>query len=359
METTALSLKATIDKLFARHSLSIGRVRGKGYDGASNMSELANLKNVVSASCKRIDLIRENQRERLGLNPEVETGSGKNQEIVIDVLEYIENSGEFSDHKSEAYGLQKYILGVTNTLCQALQRKDQDILNVVKLVKLTDEALKSYRLEGFDSLLEDVTSFCDKYDIEVVDMEAEYVDPKYRRKKTGITNRHHYVVNNFNTILDMQIQEPGNCFNEERLVYELGHYTTNVKEDKRFANLSGLGDLAKMMVKTRLHVDYPLVYRLIKLSLVLPVATSLSSTPVVEYAMVTEPSGIIRKLMAKTISTSSATRNYENGPKTDLKLTRDQVGRVETSLDVIDITGMDYSLANRKSPIHNLTENKS
>ncbi|XP_076936175.1 uncharacterized protein LOC143603179 [Bidens hawaiensis] len=210
----------------------------------------------------------------------------------------------------------KYILGVTNTLCQALQRKDQDMLNAVKLVKLIDEGLKRYRLEGFDSLLEDVTSFCEKYEIEVVDMEAEYVDPRFKRKKTGITNRHHYVVNNFNTVLDMQIQELGSRFNEvttklltnmsslspscnfsafskvnlinlaemypcdfdfdekDKLVYELGHYITNVKEDKRFANLSGLGDLAKMMVKTRLHIDYPLVYRLIKLSLVLPVATA-------------------------------------------------------------------------------------
>ncbi|XP_076921231.1 uncharacterized protein LOC143582593 [Bidens hawaiensis] len=403
METTALSLKAAIDDLFARHNLSIGRVRGQGYDGASNMSgefnglkalilkenssayhvhcfahqlqlvvvglatkhyeiyrlykELSNLVNVVGGSCKRIDLLRESQRESLGLNSEVETGSGKNQELslaragdtrwsshektilrlltlypcVIDVLEYIEKLGEFSNYQNESRGLQefiktfnfvfylhlmKYILGVTNTLCQALQRKDQDMLNAVKLVKLTDEGLKRYRLEGFDSLLEDVTSFCEKYEIEVVDMEAEYVDPRFKRKKTSITNRHHYVVNNFNTVLDMQIQELGSRFNEvttklltnisslspscnfsafsivnlinlaemypcdfdfdekDKLVYELGHYITNVKEDKRFANLSGLGDLAKMMVKTRLPIDYPLVYRLIKLSLVLPVATA-------------------------------------------------------------------------------------
>ncbi|XP_076904716.1 uncharacterized protein LOC143560264 [Bidens hawaiensis] len=405
METTALSLKAAIDDLFARQNLSIGRVRGQGYDGASNMSgefnglkalilkenssayyvhcfahqlqlvvvglatkhyeiyrlykELSNLVNVVGGSCKRIDLLRESQRESLGLNSEVETGSGKNQELslaragdtrwsshektiirlltlypsVIDVLEYIEKWGEFSNYQNESRGLQefiktfnfvfylhlmKYILGVTNTLCQTLQRKDQDMLNAVKLVKLTDEGLKRYRLEGFDSLLEDVTSFCEKYEIEVVDMEAEYVDPRFKRKKTGITNRHHYVVNNFNTVLDMQIQELGSRFNEvttklltnmsslspscnfsafskvnlinlaemypcdfdfdfdekDKLVYELGHYITNVKEDKRFSNLSGLGDLAKMMVKTRLHIDYPLVYRLIKLSLVLPVATA-------------------------------------------------------------------------------------
>ncbi|KAI3830206.1 hypothetical protein L1987_04340 [Smallanthus sonchifolius] len=403
MDTTALSLKSAIDELFARHSLSLGRVRGQGYDGASNMSgefnglkalileenssayyvhcfahqlqlvvvalatkhhelykffkEISDLINVVGASCKRIDLIRESQRERLGLNSEVETGSGKNQEMslaragdtrwsshektilrllalypsVIDVLEYIETSAEIGAHRSQANGLQiymktfnfifylhlmKHILGVTNTLCEALQRKNQDILNAVELVRSTKEELHRYRLEGFDSLLKDVTSFCDKYEIEMVNMEAEYVDPKYRRRKTGITNRHHYMVNSFNTVLDMQIQELGNRFNEvttnlltfmssfspcgnfsafkklnllklaemyprdfnfdeqDKLLYQLDRYIDNVKKDKRFANLNGVSDLAKMMVETNKHIDYPLVYRLIKLSLVLPVATA-------------------------------------------------------------------------------------
>ncbi|XP_035838909.1 uncharacterized protein LOC110942602 [Helianthus annuus] len=302
-------------------------------------------------------LIRESQRERLELNPEVETGRGKNQELsfaragdtrwsshektllrllalyptVIDVLEYIETLGFDCVHKSQADGLQiymksfkfvyylhlmKHILGVTNTLCVALQRKDQDILNAVGMVKSTKEELQRYRLEGFDSLLKDVASFCDKYEIEMVNMEDEYVDPKHRRRKTNITNRHHYEVNNFNTVLDMQIQELGNRFSEvttllltcmsslipcrnfsafnitnllkladlypydfnfdekDNLKYELGHYIVNVKEDARFANMNGVSDLAKKMVETRKHIDYPLVYRLIKLSLVLPVATA-------------------------------------------------------------------------------------
>ncbi|XP_076899643.1 uncharacterized protein LOC143553548 [Bidens hawaiensis] len=402
-ETTASSLKSAIDDLFARYNLSLRKVRGQGYDGASNMSgefnglkalilkenssayfihcfahqlqlvvvalatkhhdiykffdEVSDLTNVVGASCKRVDLIRESQRERLHLNPEIETGRGKSQELslaragdtrwsshektllrllalcpaVIDVLEYIENWGEIRAQKSQAHGLHvyiksfnfvfylhlmKYILGVTNTLSQALQRKDQDIMNAVELVRSTKKALENYRLEGFDSLLKDVTSFCDKYEIEVVNMEDEYVDPKNRRRKTNITNRHHYVVNNFNTVLDMQIQELGNRFNEvttdlltfmsslspcrdfrpfhklnllklaemypydfsfderDKLMFELGHYIANVKEDSRFDNLKGVSDLAKMMVETRKHIDYPLVYRLIKLSLVLPVATA-------------------------------------------------------------------------------------
>ncbi|XP_076948598.1 uncharacterized protein LOC143620908 [Bidens hawaiensis] len=241
METTVLSLKKANDELFAHYNVSLSRIRDQGYDGASNMS-VSSLVNVVGASCKRVDLIRESQRERLGLNPEVETGSGQNQELsfaragdtrwsshekrmtrlvslypsVIDVLEYIENSGDLDAHKN-------------------------------------------------------VTSFCEKYDIEMVNMEAVYVDPKNRRKKTGITNRQHYVVNNFNTVLDMQIQELGNRFNEvttylliymsslspclnfrafdklnllklaemypcdfsfdekDKLIYELGNYIANVK----------------------------------------------------------------------------------------------------------------------------------
>ena len=36
-DTTVLSLKATIEALFFKHNLSMSRIRGQGYDGASNM----------------------------------------------------------------------------------------------------------------------------------------------------------------------------------------------------------------------------------------------------------------------------------------------------------------------------------
>ena len=35
--TAALSFKDAIDRLFSRHGLNISRLRGQGYDGASNM----------------------------------------------------------------------------------------------------------------------------------------------------------------------------------------------------------------------------------------------------------------------------------------------------------------------------------
>src|ERR1041385_5553103 len=36
-DTTSSSLKAALDAMFIKHGLSIHRIRGQGYDGASNM----------------------------------------------------------------------------------------------------------------------------------------------------------------------------------------------------------------------------------------------------------------------------------------------------------------------------------
>ncbi|KAK1355001.1 zinc finger MYM-type protein 1-like [Heracleum sosnowskyi] len=55
---------------------------------------------------------------------------------------------------------------------------------------------------------------------------------------------------------------------------ELEIYIDNVGEDERFAHLNGIGDLARVMVQTKKHLSYPLLYRLLKLALVLPVATA-------------------------------------------------------------------------------------
>jgi hypothetical protein len=126
-DTTASSLKAAIEALFSKHGLSISRLRGQGYDGASNMrGEFNGLKalilnnnpsayyvhcfahrlqltlvavtkkhnevgdvfnfissiiNIVGASCKRMEVIREKQYARIieGLeNGEISSGRGLN-----------------------------------------------------------------------------------------------------------------------------------------------------------------------------------------------------------------------------------------------------------------------------------------
>ncbi|XP_071732585.1 uncharacterized protein [Rutidosis leptorrhynchoides] len=233
--TYVLTLKSAIDSLFAEHKVSLKQVRGQGYDGASNMhgefnglkalilkdnssaydihcfaqqlqlvvvavakhhnrvgdffDKLALVVNVVSASCKRKDMIREAYKDRLAkeiASGEVETGSGKNQELslvragdtrwgshhkttsslkslfpeVVKVLDYVKSDGDNALSRRQASGILTYfetfdfvfylhlmlhILGLTNVLSRALQRKDQNILEAISLVEATKNSLQDFR----------------------------------------------------------------------------------------------------------------------------------------------------------------------------------------------------------------------
>ena len=48
----------------------------------------------------------------------------------------------------------------------------------------------------------------------------------------------------------------------------------DVREDNRFPNINIFSELSQRMVDTRKNLCYPLVYRLLKLVLVLPIATA-------------------------------------------------------------------------------------
>ncbi|KAL7589555.1 hypothetical protein Lser_V15G40695 [Lactuca serriola] len=89
-DTTSLTLKEAIDSVFTNNNLSISQARGQGYDGASSIEvhlmQLALVVNVVCASCKRKDIIRDSYKERVQKeigNGEIETGRGLNQETSL------------------------------------------------------------------------------------------------------------------------------------------------------------------------------------------------------------------------------------------------------------------------------------
>jgi hypothetical protein len=58
------------------------------------------------------------------------------------------------------------------------------------------------------------------------------------------------------------------------LNHELGLYIYDVRDDERFSNLETVSQLSERMVNTNKYQRYPMVYRLLKLVLVLPVATA-------------------------------------------------------------------------------------
>ncbi|KAM2549739.1 hypothetical protein TB1_014072 [Malus domestica] len=405
-DTTSSSLKDAIDTLFSRYGLSISKLRGQGYDGASNMrGELNGLKtkilreqpcayyvhcfahqlqlalvavaknnidiasffatannvvNHVGASCKRRDSLRGQLQEELVITFENDcliTGRGLNQETslkragdtrwnshygtlisiismfssVVHVLQMV-----IDDNPNESAGeantlmrviltfefvfhlfLMKVILGLTNDLSQALQRKDQEIVNAMALVKSCKEKLYWMRNNGFDALVDEVSSFCEKHHIYVPNMEEAFILPGRSRRYAPIkTNRHHYRVELFIYVIDEQITELEDRFNEvntellicmaclsskdsfvafdkpkllrlaqfypqdfsdeDRLALEdqLEIYIHYVCSSSDFSQLEGIGDLAKKMVETMMHQVFNYVYLLITLSLVLPVATA-------------------------------------------------------------------------------------
>ncbi|XP_008229057.1 PREDICTED: zinc finger MYM-type protein 1-like [Prunus mume] len=303
-DTTSSSLKDAIDTFFSRNGLSLSKLRGQGYDGASNMrGELNDLKtkilreqpcayyvhcfahqlqlalvavakknidiasffttansviNHVGASCKRRDLLREQLQEELVIafeNDCLITGRDLNQETslkcagdtrwnshydtlisiismfssVVHVLQMViddnpnESAGEANKLMREIRTfefvfhlfLMKVILGLTNDLSQALQRKDQEIVNAMALVKSCKEKLHCMRNNGFDALVDEVSSFCYKHHIDVPNMEDAFILPGRSRRNAPIkTNHHHYRVELFIYVIDEQITELEDRFNE-------------------------------------------------------------------------------------------------------------------------------------------------
>jgi hypothetical protein len=250
---------------------------------------------------------------------------------VIKVLEYVGEDDTDRTNRDQANSLLVYfqsfdfvfylhlmltVLATTNTLSLALQRKDQDIVNAMKCVKSTRIVLNELREGGWESLLVEVHDFCEKHVTEELDMEQAYVNPKKRRQTTGITNKHHYQVDYFNDIFDWLVQELDGRFSEtssnllvwsaalsprdsfcdfnlESLINlaklypqdfdsgklrdldkDLRLYIADVRSDVSFSNIETITELSKKMVETRRHLMYPLFYRLLKLVIVLPVATA-------------------------------------------------------------------------------------
>jgi hypothetical protein len=62
-------------------------------------------------------------------------------------------------------------LGKTNDLSYCFQKKNQNIVRIVGLIKTTLEKIQEIRQDGWDELLKEVNEFCLKYNIVVPNME--------------------------------------------------------------------------------------------------------------------------------------------------------------------------------------------
>ncbi|KAL6520811.1 hypothetical protein OROHE_016992 [Orobanche hederae] len=252
--------------------------------------------------------------------------------IIVKVLVMIGESGSNSDDKAKAQGilyslesfdfvfmaqLMSTIFGYTNILCVALQKKNQDIVSAMRLVDLTKILLQKMREDGWETHLKKVISFCNDNDIVVPDMEARYIPQgRSRRFIRQVSYLYHFRVDVFIAVIDLLLQEldnrfdevnmellrcmaclnPKDCFssfNKEKVLKlatfypfefssidltilecQLDIFIEDLKRDDDFQSLPDMSSLSMKLVETNRHVAYPLVFLLIKLVLILPVATA-------------------------------------------------------------------------------------
>ncbi|PIA65225.1 hypothetical protein AQUCO_00100600v1 [Aquilegia coerulea] len=305
-DTTSSSLKASLGELFGKHGLSFMRLHGQGYDEASNMQGQFNGLKALIFSENKSTIYAANVFMQLKSN-ELSSSKGLNQEIdlkrpsdtlwgshygtlvnfivifssVVETLDEVMEESSSSNKKGETQVLldlmhsfefcfilylMRNLLGITNDLSKALQRKYKDIVNAIAF--------------GENKFIHRGRS---------------------RSNAEEITNVHYYQVRFFYGCIDKQHVEldtvlisnlfsafdveklirlaefyPDDFSEQERMVLrnQLEIYEINIKSKNTFVTLKGINSLATTMVECGKNITYDLVYTIIKLSLILLVSTA-------------------------------------------------------------------------------------
>ncbi|XP_049405062.1 uncharacterized protein LOC125868465 [Solanum stenotomum] len=209
------------------------------------------------------------------------------------------------------------VLLLTNELNKILQKKDQDIVNAMELLDLSKKRLQMMREDEWDFMMDEVSLFCGKHGIPIPKMNEDYSNGKSKRKRSNISYLHHFRVEVFYAVIDLALQELNNRFDvvtsdlllgmanlspvdsfanfhKDRIMKLAEYYPSEFgdkelwelnfqlddfivyaqKCDSKFLNLKGIKDLAKVMIETKLDQSWLLVYLLVKLNLIIPVATA-------------------------------------------------------------------------------------
>ncbi|KAL6491731.1 hypothetical protein OROGR_034096 [Orobanche gracilis] len=317
-DTMAQTLKDGIYSLLSHYNLDVKSIRGQGYDGAGNMrcqfkglqalilrdckyayyvhclahrlklalmaasqgvialrkffTHLSFVVNVVSASSKRIDQLRDAQVEHIAYLisiDELETGSGLNQigtlqragdtrwsshlrsvsslikmfsptcEFLLKIVE--EGTGPIREDADSAYEAM-------TTFDFALQRQDQDIFNALRLVASTQLLLQKMKDESWNDLLSVVKSFCQVRNIDIPDLSSSYRNrgSRARNEHSDHTLEHHYRVDIFYEAINCQLMELDHRFSDSAM--ELLHLASSLDPKNAYETFRSV-DVLQVMEK--------------------------------------------------------------------------------------------------------------
>ncbi|XP_045087342.1 uncharacterized protein [Aegilops tauschii subsp. strangulata] len=263
-DTTSASLKKALLEVFGKHGLLVAKLRGQGYDGASNMRGEFNglqklirdenpyafyihcfahqlqlvvvavsrcckgvedffeyvtmIVNVSGSSCRRKDKLLDKQKQILL----------DKIERVIEVLGIVEEDVRVPCragglvHQMETFSfvfilkMMLKILRMTNDLSLLLQKKDQNVVQAMSLVTDVRTRLINWRNDGWETLLEDVKAFCTKNEIPIPSMDDTFTKWGKSRKggRNNVTADHFFRVDTFYVAIDSITTEFDHRFNE-------------------------------------------------------------------------------------------------------------------------------------------------
>ncbi|XP_023753024.1 uncharacterized protein LOC111901409 [Lactuca sativa] len=335
-DTLSLTLKTNMWRQLLHYQFDVSKIRGQGYDGASNMrgewnglqalvlkdcpyayyvhcfahrlqlalvaasreiipvhqffTNLIFTINVVCASSKRHDDLQKakaTEIEQLLELGEIESGKGLNQ---VGTFRRAGDTRWGSHFRSRgdpdaAYcylksfefvfilHLIKEVMGKTDILSQALQKKSQDILNAMELVSATKEGLNDFRNKGWDSLLAQVKFFS------TLNKQLHELNSRFNDQAVELLSLSSTLVSkeiNVDQIcLLVEKYYPEDFTEQERiqLRYQLEIFNIDMTKNPRLSGVSTIADLCKRLVETQKRETYYLLDRVVRLILTLPVST--------------------------------------------------------------------------------------
>jgi hypothetical protein len=237
---------------------------------------------------------------------------------VLEVLENISDDGIDEEKKTIASGLivrmesfefvfilhlMIRVLGKIQELSQCLQRENQNIVHTIGLIGSVMRNMNDMRENGWDSLFEEVKSFCLKVNIDIPNMEDQIpIRGRSRFHSAKLVSYYHHLHHGiFNVVIDQILCELNNRFPERsiqllrhvacldprdsfanfeveklielakiyvddfsdydclRLLDDLPIFIDEVRNDNDFSTCIDLGNLAEKMVQTDIYSHFPLV----------------------------------------------------------------------------------------------------
>ncbi|XP_039115769.1 zinc finger MYM-type protein 1-like [Dioscorea cayenensis subsp. rotundata] len=294
LDTSTISLKNAIDCLFSKHGLSLSRLRGQGYDGASNMLGYINglkalvlkenpyiryihyfahrlqlvivvvdkdngivsdffqyvimIVNTVGASRKRKDQLRQHHYDRLVEQlerVEIVSGRGKHQESSL--------ARPGDTHWESHYTTIPQLISMWTSVLDVLQNVHDDGASndhrSIAVIDLISQEMQNRFTETSTELL----------------LLLSCLDPKDSFSKFNIYKLLH--------LAELYFED---FTMTERMMLEdqVATFIYDVRHDADFINVRNLRGFARKMVETGKHIIFPLIYHLIELALALPVVTA-------------------------------------------------------------------------------------